>query len=422
MSRAFRVAVASWSSRRVGGIEDYLSLVIPGLHSAGLETAFWHESDEPVNRPRITIPKAVADICAAKSGTDSALAALRDWAPDVIFVQGMLDAGVERHLMDLAPAVRFLHTYSGTCISGGKTFTRPVVNACDRKYGWPCLLHYFPHGCGGRSPVTMWRQFQRQNDQLATLRRYTSILTHTTHMQNELSKHGMSATILPFPVEQPNGGSAGLQPCQSLPASSFTGEVWRLLFAARMDFLKGGMFLLNALPMVAAIAQRPVTITLAGDGPERAALESRAREIAAPNITTHFTGWVAQEYVGALMRVSDLLVVPSLWPEPLGSIGPAAAHYGLPAAAYSVGGIRDWLTDAVNGHFAPAHPPTPQGLAKAIVRCLEDPRHYDSLRTGAREMSSRFTITSHLPGLIASLEQAAGRTGPIERVGPAGQR
>ena len=311
----------------------------------------------------------------------------------------------ERRLMDVAPSVRFLHTYSGTCISGGKTFTRPAVSACDRAFGWPCLLHYFPHGCGGRSPVTMWRQFHRQNDQLATLRRYTSILTHTTHMQSELSKHGMRAEILPFPVEQRNGDRA-----------SFTGDVWRLLFAARMDFLKGGRFLLDALPLVAAAAKRPVTLTLAGDGPERAALEARAREIAAPDITTHFTGWVGQEYIGALMRNADLLVVPSVWPEPLGSIGPAAAQHGLPAAAYSVGGIGDWLTEGVSGHLAPAHPPTPHGLARAIVQCLEDPCHYDLLRTGAREMSRRFTITNHLPELIARLEHAAGRAAPA---GPA---
>jgi glycosyltransferase involved in cell wall biosynthesis len=399
MSPALRVAVASWSSRRVGGIEDYLSLVIPALHSAGVPTAFWSELDDPADRPRVAMPPGVTELCAARSGIEPALKALLDWRPDVIYIQGMLEAAVERRLMELAPAVRFLHTYSGTCISGGKTFTRPTVTACDRAFGWPCLLHYFPHGCGGRSPVTMWRQFQRQTDQLGTLRHYKNILTHTAHMQAEMAKHGIRADVVPFPVQGPanNGASQPSHP------------TWRLLYAARMDFLKGGRFLLDALPFVAAEAKRTVTLTLAGDGPERSALEVRARAVAAPNVTTNFTGWVSQQHVDILMRNSDLLVVPSVWPEPFGSVGPIAAQHGLPAAAYAVGGIGEWLTDGINGHLAPAHPPTAGGLARAIVRCLEDPRHYNSLRNGAREMAERFTMAHHLPALIARLEHSAGR-------------
>jgi len=394
-----RVAVANWSSRRVGGIEEYLTIVLPALHTAGIATAFWHESDEPCDRPTIEVPADVVQISAARSGIEPALSALRDWRPDVIYIQGLVEPNVERRLMEIAPSVRFLHTYSGTCISGGKTFTRPIVTPCDRKFGWPCLLHFFPHGCGGRSPVTMWQLFQRQTEQLQVLRGYTDILTHAAHMKEEMANHGVTVDVIPFPVEQHTNG----QPTRP-PANQ-----WRLLFAARMDFLKGGHILLDALPMVAAAAKRPVTLTLAGDGPERAALEARAREIAAAGITTFFPGWVPQARVDALMEHADLLVVPSLWPEPFGSVGPAAGQHGLPVAAYEVGGIGEWLTDGINGHFAPARPPTAEGLARAIIRCLEDPQHYISLRDGAREMAKRFTLAQHLPQLISRFERVAGR-------------
>ena len=52
------------------------------------------------------------------------------------------------------------------------------------------------------------------------------------------------------------------------------------------------------------------------------------------------------------MAASDLLVVPSVWPEPFGSVGPAAAQHGIPAAAFAVGGIPQWLHEGVNGHLA----------------------------------------------------------------------
>ena len=75
--------------------------------------------------------------------------------------------------------------------------------------------------------------------------------------------------------------------------------------------------------------------------------------------------------LSAQMRESRLLVVPSVWPEPFGSVGMAAARYGVPAAAFAVGGIPQWLHDGVNGHLASATPPTSASLADAVIRCLE---------------------------------------------------
>lgn len=396
MTSPLRVAVANWSSRRVGGIEDYLSLLIPALHNAGISTAFWHEIDEPVDRRIIDLPPGVVHLSAAQLGTDAAIHALRQWRPDVIYTHGLIDAQVERQLMSMGPSVFFLHAYRGTCISGGKTFTRPAAMPCDRTFGWPCLLQYFPHGCGGRSPVTMWNQYQRQSLQLDILRKYTNILTHSTHMVREMEKHGVQADVVPFPVESVSH------------VGTYAGDgTWRLLYASRMEYLKGGSYLLDALPFVAQATKRRIRLTLAGDGPERMDLEARARAIEGDRVTTDFVGWVTQECVGALMRQTDLMVVPSVLPEPFGSVGPAAAQHGLPAAAFDVGGIRTWLVDGISGHLASGNPPTPRGLAAAIVRCLEDSDHYMALREGASEIAKRFTMAQHLPALVARLEQAA---------------
>jgi glycosyltransferase involved in cell wall biosynthesis len=396
MTSQLRVAVANWTSRRVGGIEDYLSLLIPALHGAGFPTALWHEIDTPRDRQLISMPPGTFNFSAAEMGTRAALDALREWRPDVIYVHGLIDAQVEQELMGMGPSVFFLHAYRGTCISGSKTLTRPVAMPCDRAFGWPCLLHYFPQGCGGRSPVTMWQQYKRQSVQLEILRKYTSILTHSTHMSREMEKHGLQADVVPFPVEPISRSEV------------YAGDgTWRLLYASRMEYLKGGSFLLDALPHVAAAIKRKIHLTLAGDGPERGDLQARARAIETESLTTNFVGWIRQECVGALMQGADLLVVPSVLPEPLGSVGPAAAQHGLPAAAFDVGGIRTWLVDGVSGHLASGTPPTPQGLAAAIVRCLEDPDHYMKLRHGAADVARRFTMTQHLPTLIARLERAA---------------
>ena len=393
-----RVAVASWSPRRVGGVEEYVALLLPAMHAAGLEVAFWHEVEEPRARDRLGVPSGVPDICAVEVGLEASISRLRDWKPDVVYSQGVRDVGAEAKLLDVAPAVFFLHTYTGTCISGRKTFSRPVGTPCDRTFGWPCLVHYFPHGCGGNDPLTMWRLYKIQSLRLDLLHRYRRILTHTDHMRHEMERHGLTAEVVPYPVEAPIFSEM----------SPGDGR-WRLLYIARMETLKGGHLLLQALPSIARAAPRGVRVTMAGDGPSRPQWEATARDLQTrtPNLTVEFAGWLTQRQVGAHMNNADLLVVPSLWGEPLGAIGPAAGHLGLPAAAFASGGIPQWLTDGVNGHLAPADPPRPEALAAAVVRCLEDPLHYASLRKGAREMAAPFTMQKHMPELLRVLEHAA---------------
>ena len=120
-----------------------------------------------------------------------------------------------------------------------------------------------------------------------------------------------------------------------------------------------------------------------------------------------FTGWCDEARLGTLMRESRLLVVPSVWPEPFGSVGMAAARHGVPAAAFAVGGIPQWLHEGVNGHLAPAIASDVAGLADAVVRCLDDPRHYADLSLGARRMAATFTMAKHLPELIRVLERVS---------------
>jgi glycosyltransferase involved in cell wall biosynthesis len=188
-----------------------------------------------------------------------------------------------------------------------------------------------------------------------------------------------------------------------------------------MERLKGGAMLLEALPGLPERLGRPVHVTFAGDGRERQAWGARARQVCArvPQLTVEFAGWVAPDRLPALFRRSHLLVVPSLWPEPFGLVGQEAGAYGLPAAAYAVGGIPDWLKAGVNGHLAPGHPPTADGLADAIVKCLSDPTHYDRLRRGAREeVRAAVDVERHVATLIEVLERASRRPEDRASVAP----
>jgi glycosyltransferase involved in cell wall biosynthesis len=418
-----RIAVINWSSRRAGGVETYLGGIIPELLRAGHEVGFWHEVDLPLDREPITIPEGVPVWSAAKLGAGQALSELRRWRPDLIYAHGMLDPELEAATIEVAPSVFFAHSYYGTCISGAKTFKHPVVRPCSRRFGWQCLLQYYPRRCGGWSPLTMLKEYSRQSARLELLHGYKAIVTHSAHIKAELIQHGLAAnSAYRFPyyvhgsdeelvraLAEDEGCATGA--AKSLPVSgreetdgrgAGRESTRRLLFLGRMDLLKGGGVLLDALPRVLSSLRVPLHVTFAGDGPARHAWERQSARLQEREsaLRVEFTGWVDGVRIDELLGDCDLLVLPSLWPEPFGLVGPEAGLRGVPVAAFGVGGIPDWLVDGGNGRIAHGDPPTAEGLADAIVGCLRDPSTHAAMRREAARLAQRFNMRNHLAALL----------------------
>jgi glycosyltransferase involved in cell wall biosynthesis len=263
----------------------------------------------------------------------------------------------------------------------------------------------------------MFKLYGLQARRLENLHRYTAIVTHSDHMLAELINHGLSpqrAYSFPYYV-QPAAVSEKEIPLNPVPVSLITSQIseaqieplaprvpakFHLLFSGRMEYLKGGHVFIDALPEVAASLDQPLHVTFAGDGRERHQLERRAANVRNHKLEIEFTGWVDRSRIVGLLQNCDLLVVPSLWPEPFGLVGPEAGQYGVPVAAFDVGGIHDWLLQGVNGYLASGSPPTAAGLSEAIINCLRDPVTHARLRTGAVQVSQQFNIRNHLTALL----------------------
>jgi glycosyltransferase involved in cell wall biosynthesis len=164
--------------------------------------------------------------------------------------------------------------------------------------------------------------------------------------------------------------------------------------------------LVEAVGRAAMRLGRPLTLVVAGDGPERQAMEARA---AARNVPVEFHGWVAPDCRVELMRSADVLALPSVCPETFGLVGVEAGCVGLPAVGFAVGGIPDWLISGTSGELAPADPPTAWGLADALVRTLADPNHLRALGLGAWQKARTFSRDAHVARLEAILAQAVAR-------------
>src|SRR5262249_5996283 len=157
----------------------------------------------------------------------------------------------------------------------------PVATPCSRRFGWGCLLHYYPHRCGGWSPLRMVRKYTLHARPLKLLRHYRAVVTASQHMRPGYPKHrpppdpGHALGYLTFTgphgqtrVEVTPSGQTRLEVAPLREPSAYApgdnvavnrsgpqarpSSPWRLLFLGRMDQLKGGEVLLEALPRVMA--------------------------------------------------------------------------------------------------------------------------------------------------------------------------
>jgi glycosyltransferase involved in cell wall biosynthesis len=158
-----------------------------------------------------------------------------------------------------------------------------------------------------------------------------------------------------------------------------------------------------------------LTVTLAGDGRERHRWEAMAGRGVRGKLPIRFTGWLDGSECASLLQSADLLVVPSLWPEPYGLVGPEAAAAGVPALAFDVGGIREWLTDGVHGRLVPVTGDPAGSLARGLDDSLSDVARLARWGEQARADSLARTLSAHVDALESALATVAGTSAHVIR-------
>ncbi len=401
-----RVLIATLYDRIIGGAETYLDIALTALADAGIELGFCHEFDGDQERSPIKIPTGIPTWSVAGLGRESALGEMRKWNPDIIYSHCQGDHILERSLADLAPAVLFAHGYHGTCVSGTKLVSFPTTTPCQKTFGASCLFNYFPRRCGGLNPVTMMRLYRDQAKRFQTLHRYERILTASEHMRQEYLRHGFPLEKIekvPYPIILPR------QIAARQISRGDESEV-RVLFVGRLQSNKGGEQLLRALSIVREKLGKSILLTFVGDGMEMERWSNLANAVMRKDakIQVRFAGWTERDRLADFYAGHDILAVPSIWPEPFGLVGLEGGQFGLPVAAFDVGGVSDWLVSGENGFLAPGSPPTADGLAEALIRCHEMSVSKPGLAgEAAQRILCRFTLEQHLDKLLSIFRELA---------------
>lgn len=197
----------------------------------------------------------------------------------------------------------------------------------------------------------------------------------------------------------------GIGPEEFVPVTP-DAEAADFLYVGELRSAKGIDTLIDALAMLQRRLGRPVSLNLAGTGPDQTQLEARARSRGVAG-SVHFLGLVPARRAFALGRA---LVVPSR-AESLPYIVLEAAGAQVPMVATDVGGIGEVFGPYRDRLIACDDP---IALARALERMVEaDPRE---VATQAQDLaayvSSRFSIDLMASSVVAGYHDAFARRAP----------
>ncbi len=381
-----------------GGVETYLRSVASSLGARGHELVFGYCVGEPSG-----MAPHVSRCIRLDARTDRLVPT--GWGNDgfdLCFSHNMRFLDVERLLLGRYPVVKFMHGYFGTCVSGLKSTSLGHIQTCQRRFSARCLAHYFIRGCGQRTLGACFSGYHWAREQLRLLSQYAAVVVASGHMREEYMRHGVQPTrITSIPLFGDPPDAALSVPAPAAAHTDSNGR-HRLVFIGRMTSLKGPQLLAKAVVVAMRKLGRKIQMDFIGDGPLLASCKEAAQK---DGIEGVFHGWLEGEAKLAALDGACGLVMPSLWPEPFGLVGLECARFGIPSAAFDVGGISEWLHDGANGILAKSDPPTAESMGDAIVDLIRDESKWLGFRSGAMQMASDFTLDRHARRLLSVLEQ-----------------
>ena len=290
---------------------------------------------------------------------------LRKLQPDVVHghnLQGFSVSAWAAASDCRVPVVQTLHDYYVVCPRG--TLWRPkrgnCVGACVE-----CRYFSWPRRRMGHLPA---------------------MVTCVSHRMRELVTAEGMFRMTPTRVIRGNN-PAGIGDAPSSPGDG----TLRLGFLGRLDPVKGVDMLLHA---VGGLPREAVHLVIGGGGD--AAYEASLRGQAAVQPNVSFLGTVTPS---SFLTQIDLLVVPSVWEDPLPRVVAEAFAYGTPSLVTPMGGLPEYIEHGVTGLVAPSA--GAQGLRVVLEEVLAGRWDVRGMRPACLKAAEAYT-----PDLITSQYEA----------------
>jgi len=348
-----RVLLVNDGVANEGGMETYLTLMRAALAKRGDDVRLLTSSAGSKGNGSADYVAFGATSTAAQAFLQivnpAALATVRravsEFQPDITLVNMF-----EMHLSPAifgalrgVPTVLNIANYKPICPIGLKLL--PDGTRCVVPPGLVCMRS----GCVGPA------HWVRDRPRYALIGRAVGsadhVLTCSAWMTEQLARHGIAATYLPWPSPPVHAGFS------REPAATP-----RFVYLGRLAREKGVDVLLRAF--AALVAHVPdARLRIVGAGPLDAVLRAEAERLGLGSVV-EFVGQASREQVDAELESAWALVAPSLWAEPFGIIALEALARGVPVIATKGGGFEETVNEPSTGILVP--PGEERALADAL--------------------------------------------------------
>lgn len=189
----------------------------------------------------------------------------------------------------------------------------------------------------------------------------------------------------------------------------------RLLYAGRFHPVKGLETAIEAMARLVARGERRAHLNLAGSGTEKY-VEQLTGLVRRNKLQEHITflGRISPEKIPALMLKSDVLVLPSIWPEPFARVVLEGMCAGMVVLATPTGGTKEIVRDGENGLFFEAG--NADSLADAIQRLIDSPELRNNLAHSAwRTVREHFSVAGMMEAYESYLLETLNENEPIQQ-------
>jgi glycosyltransferase involved in cell wall biosynthesis len=368
----------------VGGVQTYLSALVPLLAGAGVDSVVAAGSPGTIGGavahevPELAVDGARLSAVAAAS-LDRLLV---DTRPDLV-LSHLAEPGAVVVAARRAPVVVYPHDYAAVC-PGNARYLHRSRSFCEEGPGLRCFWRAYSERTTNRRPDRLLRAYARVRAWRAVWPLVPRVVVASEFVRDLLVADGVEPArvdVVAYPIEPGPAREAG--------------DPVDVVSIGRLVASKGVAVLLRALAEL-----RDATAVVAGDGPERAQLEASLEGLGLTGRVS-FVGWVDGDARDRLLRSARVFALPSLWDEPFGIAGVEALALGTPVVATRVGGIPSWLRDGEGGMLVERA--DAGGLAAALRRILGDSAFAASLTAATPAAAERFSSERHLLRLLPAL-------------------
>jgi len=324
---------------------------------------------------------------ASGSNSETAVIAVKQFKPDVLYVHKMSDLTILDTLLKSGkPLVRMVHDHDIYCMRSYK-YNPLSRNICVRPASPYCI---FPCGAvitrnrNGAWPFK-WVGYLTKKREIGLNRQFQRMVVATEYMKNELLRNGFDPARIEIHAPVPRNNRAPLQ-------SSFSDRNL-IIYAGQLIRGKGVDVLLKSLSQL----QVKFECLILGDGNHKDYCQQLCHKLGLAD-RVFFKGYVPPEQMVSCYSEASVAVMSSVWPEPFGAAGLEAMRYGLPVVAFDAGGIKEWLINNVNG-FLVKHMDH-QTFAVQVEQLLRDKDLARNMGSrGAEMVRQKFNFAKYIDGL-----------------------